>query len=84
MIWLRTLATTSALILALSTHAWAIHPHPPKNSVLKYTGPNAPPYYGFPVPSTTWGWFGVRYWPTQSCHYGYYGNYKEWGYRQGY
>lgn len=58
--------------------------HWQKKSVMNKTGANAPPCWGFGVPPETWGWFGVRYWPRHSWHYGYYGDFKEWGYRQGY
>ena len=71
------------VVLVFAGEAFAIHPCR-KPSVLQYTGPNAPPVYGFAVPSTTWGWFGVHYWPTQSWHTGYGGDMREWGYRRGY
>ena len=40
--------------------------------------------YGFGVPTYSWGWFGAKYRPAVMCHYGYYGDFTQWGYRRGY
>ena len=40
--------------------------------------------YGFGVPAYNWGYFGARYRPAVTCHKGYYGDFTQWGYRQGY
>ena len=46
---------------------------------------SAPWYgYGFGVPTYSWGWFGVKYRPAVTCHRGYYDDFYQWGYRQGY
>ena len=82
MLALRSIAVAAVLLL-LTTDAFALN-HWQKKSVMNKTGPNAPPVYGFGVPPETWGWFGVRYWPRQNWHTGYYGDMREWGYRQGY
>lgn len=65
--------------LALAAH----HSAQRKPSVLDVpAGP--PPVYGFPGPSTRWGWFGVQYRDRQVFHRGFYGNTMSTGYRQGY
>lgn len=40
--------------------------------------------YGFGVPTYNWGYFGVNYRAFSVSHKGYYGDYKQWGYRRGY
>ncbi len=74
---------TVASVLLAASQASAMHGWE-KRSVMNHTGQHAPPTWGFGVPSQTWGWFGVRYWPRHSCSTGYYGDKREWGYRQGY
>ena len=76
-------AAALVLLFAFASDACAIN-HWQKKSVMNHTGSCAPPVWGFGVPPETWGWFGVRYWSGPSYHTGYYGNKKEWGYRQGY
>ncbi len=50
-----------------------------------YSSGNYPWYgYGFGVPTYNWGYFGVRYRPSNYVHEGYYGDYYQWGYRRGY
>ncbi len=83
MFCLRSLAVTSTLVLALATDALAVN-HWQKKSVINNTGQHAPPVWGFGIPPETWGWFGAHYWPRYGWHTGYYGDCKEWGYRQGY
>lgn len=80
---LRSLALAAVVLIALTADAFALN-HWQKKSVMRNTGSHAPPVWGFGVPPETWGWFGVRYWPSQSWHTGYYGDMREWGYRQGY
>ena len=81
---LRTLALAAAMLF-IAADAFAIDHHRwQKKSVMNHTGTHAAPAWGFNVPPETWGWFGVRYWPRQSWHTGYYGDMREWGYRQGY
>jgi hypothetical protein len=77
------LALAAAMLFALAADASALD-HWQRKSVMNNTGCQAPPVWGFGVPPETWGWFGVRYWPRQSWHTGYYGDMREWGYRQGY
>ncbi|MCX7426256.1 MAG: hypothetical protein NTW96_11630 [Planctomycetia bacterium] len=53
----------------------------------RYPGaPQSAPWYGygFGVPTYSWGWFGVKYRPAVICHRGYYDDFYQWGYRQGY
>ena len=40
--------------------------------------------YGFGVPTYQWGYFGARYRPVCITHKGYYGDFSQWSYRQGY
>jgi hypothetical protein len=41
--------------------------------------------YGFPVPTSRWGWFGAaHYYPTVFWHEGYYGDCCRHSYRRGY
>jgi len=40
--------------------------------------------YGFGVPTYQWGYFGVRYRGATLGHQGYYKDYTQWSYRQGY
>ncbi len=40
--------------------------------------------YGFGVPTYNWGYFGAAYHPASIAHHGYYGDYTQWGWRQGY
>lgn len=72
-----------ATLTAIPRESQALH-HWQKKSVMQYTGPQAQPRWGFGTNPDTWGWFGVRYWPLHSWHTGYYGDKREWGYRQGY
>jgi hypothetical protein len=53
----------------------------------RYAGvPQSAPWYGygFGVPTYSWGWFGATYRPAVICHRGYYDDFYQWGYRQGY
>ena len=80
---LATLLLFATLLTAFSNDAHALN-HWRKNTVMNNTGAQARPTWGFGANPDTWGWFGVRYWPQQSWHTGYYGDMREWGYRQGY
>jgi len=51
----------------------------------QYNAAAAPWYgYGFGVPTYNWGYFGAKYRPAVVSHHGYYGDFSQWGYRQGY
>jgi len=51
----------------------------------EYNAATGPWYgYGFGVPTYNWGYFGAQYRPAVVCHHGYYGDFTQWGYRQGY
>ena len=80
----RTFLLAIAGWLLASSLAMAGHPAARKPSVLDIPPQGPPPVYGFPGPSTRWGWFGVQYRERQVFHRGYYGNYMSSGYRQGY
>ena len=68
--------------------------NPRPNTVAAPPGPyRYPPYangmypwhgYGFGVPTYSWGYFGATYRPACLCHYGYYGDFSQFGYRRGY
>jgi hypothetical protein len=50
-----------------------------------YSNGNYPWYgYGFGAPTYGWGYFGATYRPAVIGHHGYYDDYTQWGYRQGY
>ena len=50
-----------------------------------YNAATAPWYgYGFGVPTYNWGYFGATHRPASVCHRGYYGDFTQWGSRQGY
>ena len=70
-------------------------PYTPRpNTVAAPPGPyRYPPYangmypwhgYGFGVPTYSWGYFGATYRPAVLCHFGYYGDFSQFGYRRGY
>jgi hypothetical protein len=40
--------------------------------------------YGFGVPSSRWGWYGVHYRGRVLLHRGFYGDRAQWTYRRGY
>lgn len=84
--------------LRTTFRSW-LKPKPPYNEVpptgvsvgppnpYRYTGGNPCKDwygYGFGVPTYNWGYFGARYSSVSICHKGYYGDYYQWGYRQGY
>lgn len=73
----------ATIVLLVGSQASAGH-HWEKRSVMNNTGAYARPTWGFGTPTQTWGWFGVHYWPRHSWSTGYYGDKREWGYRQGY
>ena len=50
-----------------------------------YANGNYPWYgYGFGVPTYQWGYCGSTFRPVEFCHFGYYDNYSQVGYRWGY
>jgi hypothetical protein len=50
-----------------------------------YANGNYPWYgYGFGVPTYGWGYFGSTYRPAVLCHHGYYDDFTQFGYREGY
>ena len=50
-----------------------------------FSNGNCPWYgYGFGVPTYSWGYFGAAYHPASIAHTGYYQDYTQWGWRQGY
>ncbi len=40
--------------------------------------------YGFGVPTYQWGYCGSTFRPVEICHFGYYDDYSQFGYRRGY
>ncbi len=56
----------------------------PPPTVLPPPGLPAPPVYGFPQVRYPSPWYNTHYWPRKNVHYGFYGDYWQWGYFPGY
>ena len=56
----------------------------PPPTVLPPPGFPSPPVYGFPQTGYPSGWYNTHYWPRKNVHYGFYGDYWQWGYFPGY
>ena len=85
MIRLRLVLGCCAAAVLLCSAAPAQAKWPKRSPSASVLAPQKTPYYGLSTPPPyRWGWFGVEYRTRRTEQHGYYGNYIQYGYWQGY